>query len=130
LAKVNRIPIEEIGANLRQVTNRLNTLVSSPQLEESLSHLTRTLNEVDQMLTQMQPQIGPLLTKLNEAAGQLSGTAQAAHELLNGEDSGDGGSLLETIHQLDGAARSVRTLADYLDRHPSALIRGKGPEKP
>ncbi len=130
LAKVNRLPIEEIGANLREVTNRLNTLVSSPQLEESLSHLTRTLNEVDQMLTQMQPQIGPLLAKLNEAAGQLSGTAQAAHELLNGEDAGDGGSLLETIHQLDGAARSIRTLTDYLDRHPSALIRGKRSDPP
>ncbi len=130
LAKVNRIPIEEIGANLRQVTNRLNTLVSSPQLDESLKHLTKTLSEVDQMLTQMQPQMGPLLTKLNEAAEQLSGTALAAHELLNGDDSGGGASLQETIHQLDGAARSIRTLADYLDRHPSALIRGKRPDKP
>jgi paraquat-inducible protein B len=26
------------------------------------------------------------------------------------------------------AARSLRVLADYLERHPEALIRGKSPE--
>jgi paraquat-inducible protein B len=30
---------------------------------------------------------------------------------------------------LNEAARSVRTLADYLDRHPEALIRGKKPDQ-
>jgi len=29
----------------------------------------------------------------------------------------------------DERVRSIRTLADYLDRHPEALLRGKRPEK-
>jgi paraquat-inducible protein B len=125
MAKVNRIPIAEIGQNLKQVTDRLNALVSSPKMNESLNHLTKTLAEVDQMLSQLQPQIGPLIAKLNDAAGQISGAAQAAHQLLGNEGDSAGGNLSETIHQLDEAARSVRTLADFLDRHPDALIRGK-----
>ena len=127
LAKVNRIPIEEIGQNLRQVTGRLNSLVSSPAMDQSLSHLTKTLAEVDQMLAQIEPQVGPLLTKLNEAAGQVSSTAIAAHALLGGEGDAQSGNLSETIRQLNEAARSIRTLADYLDRHPDALLRGKRP---
>jgi paraquat-inducible protein B len=127
LAKVNRMPIEQIGRNLRQVTDRLNSLVSSPKMDESVGHLTKTLAEVDQMLGQIEPQIGPLLTKLNEAAGQVSGTAMAAHQLLGGEGDAAGGNLSETIQQLNEAARSIRSLADYLDRHPEALIRGKRP---
>lgn len=127
LAKVNHIPIEEIGRNLRQVTGRLSSLVSSPKMNESLAHLTKTLAEIDQILAQVAPQLGPLMNRLNDAAGQVSSTAVAAHALLGGEVDAPGGNLSETIQQLNEAARSIRTLADYLDRHPDALIRGKRP---
>jgi paraquat-inducible protein B len=30
------------------------------------------------------------------------------------------------MSQVNDAARSYRALADYLDRHPEALIRGRG----
>ena len=30
------------------------------------------------------------------------------------------------MQELSAAARSVRSVADYLDRHPEALIQGKG----
>ena len=129
LAKLNRVPIEEIGKNLREVTSRLSALVSSPETARSLTHLNSTLAEIDQLVGQVQPQIGPLMTKLNEAAGQLSATAAAARQLLDSNGGADAGNLPETVRQLNEAARSVRTLADYLDRHPEALIRGKRPEK-
>jgi paraquat-inducible protein B len=128
LAKVNHIPIEEIGQNLRQVSSRLSRLVSSPKMDESLSHLTATLAQIDRMLGEIEPQVGPLMTKLNEAAQQVSGTALAAHQMLGGEGGDEAGGLPETIRQLNEAARSIRTLTDYLDRHPEALIRGKRPE--
>lgn len=35
-------------------------------------------------------------------------------------------SVRETLKQLENAARSVRTLTDYLSRHPEAILRGKG----
>jgi ABC-type transporter Mla subunit MlaD len=98
-------------------------------MDEGLAHVTTTLAEVDQILAQIQPQVGPLMTKLNQAADQVSGIALAAHQLLGTDDSG-GGNLSEAIGQLDQAARSIRTLADYLDRHPEALVRGKRPESP
>jgi paraquat-inducible protein B len=34
-----------------------------------------------------------------------------------------------TLEELAGAARSIRMLADYLERHPEALIQGKGTPK-
>jgi paraquat-inducible protein B len=48
--------------------------------------------------------------------------------MLGGEGGDEAGGLPETIRQLNEAARSIRTLTDYLDRHPEALIRGKRPE--
>jgi paraquat-inducible protein B len=128
LTKINQIPIAEIGSDLKHVTQQLNALVSSPQTTQSLKHVNSTLAEVDQLLGQVQPQIGPLLAKLNEAAGQISDTALAAHQLL-GSDGASASNLPDTIRQLDEAARSIRTLTDYLSRHPEALIRGKRPDQ-
>ena len=34
--------------------------------------------------------------------------------------------LRGTLRELSAAARSIRTLSDYLDRHPDALVFGKG----
>lgn len=127
LSKINRIPIERIGEDLREVTSRLRSLVANPKMVEGIAHLNSILGEIDQTLAQVQPQVGPLLTKLNEAASQLADTATAAQQLLGGEAGGQGAGLADAIRQLTQAARSVQALADYLDRHPEALIRGKRP---
>jgi paraquat-inducible protein B len=122
------MPITEIGNNLKQVTERLSKLAASPQLSQGLAHLNSTMTEVDQMIGQVSPKIGPLMNKLNDAAGQIESTARAASQLLNGQSS-TGDNLPDTIRQLDEAARSIRTLTDYLSRHPEALIRGKRPDQ-
>ena len=33
--------------------------------------------------------------------------------------------ITEVMDEFASAAQSIRTLTDYLDRHPEALIRGK-----
>jgi paraquat-inducible protein B len=125
LAKLNSVPIEAIGANVRTVTGRLKDFASSPQTTEGLAHLASSLAEIDGMLKQVQPQIGPLVQKLNQAAGQIEAMATSAHELLGGSGAGSDDGLTEAVRQLNEAARSVRSLADYLERHPESLIRGK-----
>ena len=37
--------------------------------------------------------------------------------------------LPNALHEVNGAARSLRLLMDYLERHPEALIKGKTPAK-
>ena len=125
LDKVNSVPIEAIGQDVRQITSHLNTLVSSPQLSDSLQHLDGTLNQVDQMMAQVKPQVGPLIAKLNQAADQLNGAAGAANSMLSGQGAGQDASLPDAIRQLNEAARSIRTLTDYLGRHPEAVVRGR-----
>jgi len=38
--------------------------------------------------------------------------------------------LRDALQEITLAARSLRVLADYLDRHPESLLRGKKDEKP
>jgi paraquat-inducible protein B len=129
LNKLDAMPLEDIGANLKRITGNLDRLMSSPELKDSLTHLHSTLTSIDKLLQDVQPQVGPLIGKLNDAVAELSGTATALRQIAERGGPNEDASLPEAIRQITEAARSIKTLTDYLDRHPEALIRGKRPEK-
>ena len=121
--QLGALPITQIGANVRQITAHVRTLVSSPKLTDSLTHLDGTLASIDRMVHTAEPQVQPLIANLRRAAAQMEGVAAAARASLGGAD--EQGGLTEAMDELTRAARSVRTLAQYLERHPEALIEGK-----
>lgn len=125
LTKVDQIPFAAIGTNVRRITATL----ASPQVQDSVNHLDSTLRQLDGIMAQVKPEVGPLMRKLNQTADELHGTAAAARTVLSGEGAAQDRSLPDAIQQLDEAARSIRALTDYLGRHPEALIRGKAKEK-
>ena len=130
LDKVNAVPITEIGRDVRQITARVSRVVSSPEVDDSLHKLDSTLTSVDEITREAKPQVAPLIAKLNQVAEQVSATATAAKAMLNGEGAGQDESLPDAVRQLTEAARSIRSLADYLGRHPEAVLKGKVREAP
>ncbi len=129
LDKVNAVPIEAIGGDVRQITSHVAQLVSSPELGDSLHKLDGTLTSVDQMTREVQPRVGPLVAKLNQTADQLQGVAANANAVLGGgPGAAQDANLPAAIGQVTEAARAIRSLADYLGRHPEAVIRGKSKE--
>jgi Ca2+-binding RTX toxin-like protein len=61
------------------------------------------------------------------AADLVSGDADIVYFFTAAEgDSRLGYELVRALRDVADAARSLKTLADYLERHPDALIRGKG----
>lgn len=127
LSKLDGVPLEDIGANLKRITGNLDKFTSSPELKDSLTRLHSTLTSLDKILRDVQPQIGPLISKLNDVAAELSGTAASLRQILESAGPDEDASLPDAIRQITEAASSIKTLTDYLDRHPEALIRGKRP---
>jgi paraquat-inducible protein B len=125
LRSARAVPLADIGRNLRQLTDRLNGLAGSPQVADSLAHLHATLANLDQITADVRPQAGPLAAKLAQAADDLDGAAAAAKRALGGPGAPPDGSLPDTLQQVTAAARALRTLADDLDRHPEAILKGK-----
>jgi len=62
------------------------------------------------------------LVKLTETA---SPALKQAEQTLAGADAVIHNDLAHTLKALEEAVRSIRALADMLDRHPEALLRGK-----
>ncbi len=123
--QLGALPITQIGDNVRQITARVDALVSSPRLTDSVMHLDDTLAGIDRIVQGAGPQVQPLIASLRRAAGQMEGVAAAARQSLGGAD--EQGGLTEAMDELTRTARSVRDLAQYLERHPEALIEGKRP---
>jgi paraquat-inducible protein B len=125
LTNIGTIPFEAIGQNIRQITARVSKLVSSPELDSSLVHLDNTLKSIDQITAQVRPKVGPLVDKLNQTAEQLRQAASSASGVLGGIGAGQDASLAGAVRQLTDAARAIRSLAEYLQRHPEAVLSGK-----
>jgi len=67
-----------------------------------------------------------------EIGDELRKTLVGVQQTLAGLDqtlSGVDQELPNALRGVNDAARSLRSLADYLDRHPEALIKGKSPAK-
>jgi paraquat-inducible protein B len=126
LRSAQAVPLAGIGQNLRQLTGRLNALAGSPQVADSLTHLQATLANLDQITADVRPQAGPLAAKLTQAADDLDQAAAAAKRALGGGGAPADASVPDTLQQITAAARALRTLAEDLDRHPEAVLKGKG----
>ncbi|GFO72349.1 paraquat-inducible protein B [Bathymodiolus japonicus methanotrophic gill symbiont] len=91
-------------------------------------HLSSILEKVDAMMTQVKE----LSYKLNHnLEPELSGTLKRAEStLVTIQDTLKNDSPLQqdlqiALREFTKAARSIRTLTDYLERHPESLIQGK-----
>lgn len=126
------LPIAAIGANLQAITAHLATLSASPQLRDTIDHLDRAVAALDKTLHQVGPQIAPTVMSAHQAidalratALQLDATAAALRTISGSAPTSPNGNVEHTLDELAQAARAVRTLADYLDQHPEALLQGR-----
>ncbi len=124
--------LEEIEDNVRAVTAQVKTLVASPQLAATIAHLERATAGIEKVVKSAGPQVAPTLEstrhtvdELQSAAGEIEAAAAAVRKTVGGGAVAPNGNMQEAVHELTGAARSVRTLANYLDQHPEALIKGR-----
>lgn len=127
ITKLNQLPIRETGEQVRSIAAHINALSASPQIRDSLSHIDHSVTQIDHTLQQVSPKIAPLVAQLRETANEADRAVAAANQTL-GADASSQNDLPAALRELTDTARSVRALADYLDRHPEALVRGRQPE--
>ena len=128
--KIDRLPLPEIADNIHQTTQKLAALSQSPELAESLRNLDQSVANIDHVTAQARSEVGPILAEIRRTAREAQQTLASAQTVMGGgtqasEAPGSAG-LPSTLYELKRAARSLRELSDYLDRHPEALLRGKG----
>jgi paraquat-inducible protein B len=111
LTKVDNMPLADMGTGVKNVLGTLN----------------QTLKQAEAMLSRVDTDLLPEGTKTIAA---LHKTIADADRALLGKDAPAGQDLHEMMQELTDTARSLRIFLNYLQQHPSSLIRGKKEEHP
>ena len=111
LTKVDKIPLGEMAADLKKL----------------IATLDQTLKQADVLLSRVDTELLPEGTKTIAA---LHKTIADADQALLGKDSPTTQDLHDLLQELTDMARSVRIFVNYLEQHPSMLIRGKKEDHP
>lgn len=113
LDKLEKVPLDQLAKNLDD------TILSA-------NHLVQTLDRESASL------VGDLRKTNEDARSALQSASNSLRSLqkVTTSEGEVGDSVLKTLEELRSAARSIRVMADYLERHPEALIKGKGSQKP
>ncbi len=118
LTKIDNMPLDAIGIEVRN----------------ALSSLTQTLKDAQVLVkgvdAKLVPDLGKTLEDMRTAIGSADRVLKNTDSTFYGKDSPAPQDLRDTLQEVTRAARSVRVLVDYLERHPEMLIRGKTEEKP
>lgn len=117
ITRIDKLPIEDIGKNA----------------EQTLAALHQTMKDADTMLKHISKDTLP---EIRAAAQELRKAIKTAESTLANVDKSIGKGapaqqeLRTALQEVARAARSISELAEYLERNPNALIRGKVQETP
>ncbi len=139
--------VTEVGSLLTHTILDTKELIdrATLQLETTGTSINETLNNTNRVITNINNEVSPLSKSAKESIITLKATLGSATDAANaakvaseqaaimfkgfervaGSDSVVVNNLNNTLNELSDAARSLRLLADYLERHPEALIQGK-----
>lgn len=131
VARLEALPWQEIGTNVNGVLSGINEIVHGPELRASLTALQAALTDAQTLIRNADEGLQPTLRNLPALMTNLQGAVTQATRVLNSANRsyGDNSQFLRdlerAIDQITGAARSIRSLADTLNRNPESLIRGR-----
>jgi paraquat-inducible protein B len=127
--KLDKIPFDEIGRDLASTLKSVDRTVSGPDMQNALRQLSETLTDISHLARHADEGLTPALKRLPQLSADLQQAVARANALLGeggiGSNSDIQRNLARLLDQVNEAARSIRLLADFLDRHPEALIRGR-----
>lgn len=114
LNKVDKIPFEAIGSEIKQVL---------ATIDNAIKDIDKAVDHIDTGVT---PELQSGLVEFRRALAAADRVLKNTDATLLGPNAPVQIELRNALREVARAARGVRVLADYLERNPGALIRGKG----
>ena len=131
LENLSEVDFADLSGRIGKLADSLRALTDSPEVGQASKDLSAAMASLNRLATALDTQAGPLTGDLRataeEARRTLAQLGRAADNL--GDLAKPGGAtrlqLDQSLQDLGEAAQAIKALADYLDRHPEALLRGK-----
>jgi paraquat-inducible protein B len=138
LAKLNEVDFVKLTQSITDAGSAAANLLGSPDIKATLASLQSATRNLDTMISTVRGMVdnvdnrsGPALASLKKAADQanltlvqISSTAQTLQASL-APDAPLTYRLEMALENFSEASSAIRELTDYLQRNPSAIVRGK-----
>jgi paraquat-inducible protein B len=128
---IGSLNVGEMSGGITNLLASLNGVVRSPEITNTLASIQTTMAEYRLLAEKLNNRVDPLtadvtntLTQANQTLAQLRGAVQDLGGMLT-PDSPLRNDLALALQQLAGAAQSISSLAEFLERHPNSLITGR-----
>jgi paraquat-inducible protein B len=140
---LGELDLKGLEKHLESTLAGVDQVVNNPNLTASIGALKDTLQDASKLLTRVDRQVDPLADDVKKAVKDFGKLANNVDSRVGGvatgldktmstargaisEDSPLMVELENTLKEISAMSGSLRQLANYLDQHPEALIRGKG----
>lgn len=137
LSKLNtslgQLKVKELNDRLASVLTSVDSLLTSTKWTETVDSFRQTSDKAREVLGMLEEEIHPIgsnLASISDSAAKTFTELQKASADLRRVLASESPVMSELQHALEEtslAARSLRQLADELDRNPSSLLRGRAP---
>lgn len=138
IAKIEEVNFKGLVDSATAALDGVNEIVQSPGLRAAVDNLGGTMERLETALASVETladdtraEVGPLGRSLRQAGERAGAALEQATETLESvnaalaPDSAFAYDVRRALQELVWAARAIRELADYVERNPSALLRGK-----
>jgi paraquat-inducible protein B len=120
--QLDNVPFEQLGTDLGRTASGLAELVNSSEVKNALRDLSASLEQLRAMSSDLNETVSPALTNVMAEAEQTLASVRTMVDT----NSAARNEVRRLLIELTETAQAIRMIADYLERHPEALIRGKG----
>ncbi len=131
VSELAALPLGRIAGNLAEVSDHLSHITGSPMIAATLHHVDRATEQLQHVSEQLDRQMPPAVAAVRKAVGDAQHALEAAAALLsehaNAAEVPGSADLPQTLYEISRAARALREFSDFIDRHPSAVLTGRGP---
>jgi paraquat-inducible protein B len=150
---IENISFEEVVDDVRRAMDGIAKLATSPELHASIGEFKETLNAVKKLAHDVDSKVEPLATRLDQTLVDVRAGIGDARKLmatdikdalksattamdnankslasikgLTEEGTQLRHEISDTLREIAAASRSVRVLADFIEQHPDAVLRGR-----
>jgi paraquat-inducible protein B len=125
VAKLDKVPIDEIGQELSATIKGARRIANSPEIIATIQSLNAAVRELQQLAAELRTRTAP---EVNATLKQAQASLATASDVLE-TGSPLQSRLKETLEELAAAARALRVLSDALERDPQSILTGKEPTR-
>lgn len=123
LADLRRLPLHKIANELLGTLQGTNRLANSDELTQSVQSFNQAAKDLQVLIGKTDSSVTSVASSTEKTMAELRKTLGALDE-----DSPVMVDLVALMKELTAASQAFRNLSEYLERHPEALIQGKGKE--